>query len=170
MQAFETIYKRASGFVYNLAFRITYNAADAQEVTQDVFLKVYHNLKRFRFQSSFKTWVYRIATNAALDALKRRRRSSGREIEYDDNIESAASVDPDEAFEKAAKQDLVGRLLTRLNPDQRSCVILRDIEGLSYREIAQTLKLNLNTVRSRLKRARDTLIALRKKGAIKYEL
>jgi RNA polymerase sigma-70 factor (ECF subfamily) len=65
---------------------------------------------------------------------------------------------------------LVGDLLSKLNPDQRSCVILRDIEGLSYREIAQALKLNLNTVRSRLKRARDTLIALRKKGAVKYEL
>lgn len=70
MPAFEQVYKSAGNYVYNLALRITRNSADAEEVTQDVFMKIFHHLKNFQFRSTFKTWVYRIAVNTAINRYR----------------------------------------------------------------------------------------------------
>lgn len=159
--SFEEIYKAVSGFVVNVALRVVGNAEDAAEVAQDVFVKVYHNLKNFERRSSFKTWIYRITVNAALNYRKSRAKHARRRADYDDALEH---TDPHEnARDKLDREDEEKKLrvlLDSLDEDQRVCIILREIQGLDYKEIAETLEINLNTVRSRLKRAREKLLAL----------
>ncbi|MFH0731677.1 MAG: sigma-70 family RNA polymerase sigma factor [Candidatus Omnitrophota bacterium] len=162
MSAFQSIYDVSSDFVYNLAFRMANNAEDAKEITQDVFVNIYKNLKNFQFRSSFKTWAYRIAVNTAINTCKKRTRESGKLVELTDDIAAETKEQPNEA--------LIKSLLAALNPEQRSCIVLRNIEGLSYQEIADTLKININTVRSRLKRAREALVTQFGKRGGKNEL
>jgi RNA polymerase sigma-70 factor (ECF subfamily) len=164
MKAFERVYRATSGFVYNVALRILHNREEAQEVTQDVFLKIYRNLKYFQFRSSFKTWVYRITMNTAINAYRRVSREINRRQDFQ-TLENTHPA-PDDIEKELTKQEEVkeqelriGSLLSILNPEQRSCIVLREIEGLSYQEISQALNTNINTVRSRLKRAREALLA-----------
>ena len=161
MAAFEDIYNATSGFVYNVALRVTNNHSDADEVTQDVFVKVYKNLGNFGFRSSFKTWVYRITANTAINYCKKAARQDKRKVEYDPAVHDieapcGAGALPDNADQAARK---ITSLLSILDPDQRACIVLREIEELDYKAIADTLHINLNTVRSRLRRAREKLIA-----------
>ncbi len=161
MRAFRDIYERASGYVYTLAYRVTNTKHDAEEVTQDVFLKLHRSLNSFKFEASFKTWLYRIAVNAALNHAKKRGRVTMREVE--EVFEDPATVTQPVARKRLEAEDAEHRLkalLDELNPDQRACIILREIEGMDYREMAQSLGININTVRSRLKRARENLMAL----------
>ena len=163
MQAFREIYQRGSGYVYTLAYRVVGTKHDAEEVTQDVFLKVHHSLSSFKFESSFKTWLYRIAVNTALNHAKKRSRVTTREVE--EVFEDPATVTQPEAGKNLEAEDTEKRLkglLDQLNPDQRACILSREIEGMDYQEIAASLGININTVRSRLKRARETLMALGK--------
>lgn len=161
IQAFEEIYKFASSFVYSVALRTVRNREDAQEITQEVFLKIFKNLKDFKFRSSFKTWVYRITVNAALNVIKKAGHDLNRQVEYNENmvIENAPPENAtDSILETRDKEKKVNELLAALTPEYRVCIVLREIQGLSYKEIAQTLKTNINTVRSRLKRAREILL------------
>lgn len=165
--AFEEIYRATSSFVYNTAFQVTRNKEDAEEVTQDVFLKVHKELGRFEFRSSLRTWIYRIAVNLAINAYKKSKRRDSRKSEFDENIEVADSrsrADDGAMREEDAK--LINSILDTLSPDQRTCVVLRNMEGLSYQEIADALKININTVRTRLKRARERMITVFKKRGI----
>ena len=147
-----------------MALRITNNGPDAAEATQDVFMKVYRNLKEFQFRSSLKTWIYRITVNTALNYYKKNLRYAGHQVEFDPAVEYGCATDPAEALiEQEEKEKIVSDLLNTLVPQQRACIVLREIEGLSYEEIADTLKINLNTVRSRLKRARQKLMGLAEK-------
>jgi len=159
IDAFEMIYNVSSGFAYNLAFRVSGNKHDAEEITQDIFMKIHKNIKRFEFRSSFKTWIYRIAVNTAINFSKGRAKKGKDDLEFDDAIHSTERKNEiriaQEAEHNEAAVDLV---LNILNSDQRVCMILRNIEGLSYEEIANALKININTVRTRLKRAREKLI------------
>lgn len=161
MGAFREIYQRSSGYVYTLAYRVVNTKHDAEEVTQDVFLKIHRSLSSFKFEASFKTWLYRIAVNTALNHAKKRSRVTTREVE--EIFEDPATVTQPEAgqrIEAEETNDQLKVLLDQLNPDQRACIVLREIEGLDYEGIAASLGININTVRSRLKRARETLMAL----------
>ena len=164
MDAFERIYRASSGLVYSVALRITNSRPEAQEVTQDVFVKIYRNLGDFEFRSSFKTWAYRITVNTALNACKKVSKESHRRQDIDSVINTqVASVDTRKDIihqeECTQAKTKLSVLLRALNPDQRACIVLREIEGLSYEEISRTLRININTVRSRLKRARLALMA-----------
>jgi RNA polymerase sigma-70 factor, ECF subfamily len=164
MDAFERIYRASAGLVYSVALRIINSRADAQEVTQDVFIKIFHNLKYFEFRSSFKTWAYRITVNTALNACKKISKEADRRQDYDSVIDTQiASVDTKKDMirqeERTQSKAKLESLLTMLNPDQRACIVLREIEGLSYEEISKALRININTVRSRLKRARLALMS-----------
>ena len=171
IDAFEKIYKAASNYVYNIAFRITGNKEAAEEVTQDVFLKIHANLKYFRYRSSVKTWIYRITVNTAINTIKRMSKELNRRTDYDDSIiNRPASEKLKERINKEENEMLVKRLLDSLNPKQKACVVLRDMEGLSYKEIANTLNININTVRSRLKRAREKLLTEAQKRRDKNEV
>jgi len=156
--SFEEIYRLSSGFVYNIAFRIASNSKDAEEITQEVFIKIYKNLKRFAFRSSFNTWVYRITVNAAINFKKRVSKEEDRRVDY----ESRLNTEMVDKGKDHASESLVRFLLSKLGPEHRACIVLKEIEGLSYEEISNVLRININTVRSRLKRARQKLVALRK--------
>ncbi|OGW75676.1 MAG: hypothetical protein A2Z72_03105 [Omnitrophica bacterium RBG_13_46_9] len=165
MKAFEEIYKKTSAFVYNVVSRIATNREDADEVTQDVFIKVYKNLGRFNFLSSFNTWVYRIAVNTAINYKKAAEKHTSKRDDYDLAIQSVfTKEEARNNIDLESRKERVSALLSVLNPDQRACIVLREIEGLNYREIADTLKVNINTVRTRLKRARQSLLAFAEKG------
>jgi RNA polymerase sigma-70 factor (ECF subfamily) len=166
--AFEEVYKTASGFVYNVALRITRNSADAEETTQDVFMKIYHSLKDFQFRSAFKTWVYRITVNTAINHYRKSAREGKNRVDGDGIVETFA--DTHSSAEGAMQSDneaQLNALLEMLSPQHRACVVLREIEGLSYQEMATSLKIPVNTVRSRLKRARQALLEAARKGLVK---
>ena len=162
--AFREIYRRAAGYVYTLAYRVVNTKPDAEEVTQDVFLKIHRSLGSFKFEAAFKTWLYRITLNTALNHAKKRSRVTQREVE--EVFEDPATVTQADA-RKGLEADDTGvqlkALLDQLNPDQRACIVSREIEGMDYQGIARSLGININTVRSRLKRARETLMALNRR-------
>lgn len=163
LKAFEAIYREHAGFVYNVAFRILGNKEDAEEIVQEVFLTVHDQLKGFRRESSFRTWVYRITANAALNLAKKISRTRNKTFSLDEMVQEPSSAPEIEVKIQAEHNEKVAaRLLDELNPDQRACMVLREIEGLSYEEMAQVLKININTVRTRLKRARERLLAITK--------
>jgi len=164
MPAFEHIYNAFSGFVYNVAFRVSGNRENAEEITQDVFMKIYRNLGRFQFRSSFKTWIYRITANTAINLVKQRAGEESKKVEYNDAVQRKDAIGAaGRTGDEGRKRALLAALLGVLNPNQRACVVLRSVEGLSYEEIADTLKVNINTVRTRLKRAREKMLAHFKK-------
>jgi RNA polymerase sigma-70 factor (ECF subfamily) len=168
MAAFEEVYRQTSGFVYNVALKITRNGTDAEEVTQDVFMKVYRNLKDFRFQSAFKTWLYRIAVNTAINRYRQSARQSKGRQDYEGIIDSLpGGVSPSLEAIEGDNKALLDRLLENLNPEYKACLLLREIEGLDYREIAAALRIPINTVRSRLKRARQALLEMAGRGVVK---
>lgn len=170
IEAFEKIYKKTSPFVYNLALQIVHSKEEAEEVTQDVFLKVYRNFKKFRFRSSFSTWLYKIAINTAIN--KNRSRIKDRQnIEYKDGLSPLSFEEKlNGTLERMDREELVSELLKLLDEKQRFCIILREKEGLSYKEIAEILKVPINTVRTRIKRAREKLLKYRNKELVKNEL
>ncbi|MFA5159063.1 MAG: sigma-70 family RNA polymerase sigma factor [Candidatus Omnitrophota bacterium] len=161
MGAFREIYQKVSGYVYTLAYRVVNTKHDAEEVTQDVFLKLHQSLGSFKFEASFKTWLYRIAVNTALNHAKKRSRVTTREVEeVFENSTFVTQTDAGRCLEAVETENQLKILLDQLNPDQRACIVLREIEGLDYQGIATSLGININTVRSRLKRARETLMSL----------
>lgn len=167
-EAFEKIYKAASVFVYNVALRIANNKQDAQEVTQDVFLKIYAKLKHFQFRSSFKTWVYRITVNTAINTYRRTSRRNKCEVSYNPAVKyENVNQQRAETIDREDNQRLLTSLLNMLNPDQRSCIVLREITGLNYKQISAALGININTVRSRLKRAREAILANKNRGGVR---
>ncbi len=165
-EAFEALYKSSAAFVYNVAFRILESREDAREVLQDVFVLVFRKLKSFGFRSSFETWVYRVCVNQALNFIKKKERLKMNTFEYDDSRaqEPVVAAQAESNMIRQDRKDTADRLLATLAPDQRACVVLRDMQGLSYQEISRTLGININTVRSRLKRARERLLETGKKA------
>ena len=165
LDAFEVIYKEYFGLVSNTAFRIVSRREDAEEVTQDVFMNIYHNLKNFRFESSLKTWIYRITMNTAINHAKKSAKHRDT-VEYTDALDASVDMEP---LKEEINESTLNNLLETITADQKACIVLRSVEGLSYQQIAETLKIPVNTVRSRIKRARETLLAKRKE-VMKNEL
>ncbi len=165
--AFEALVRRYQGWVFTLAVRMLGDRAEAEDMAQEIFLKAYRGLKRFKGASRFSTWLYAIASHHCLNQLAARRR---RPLQHraGGNRPTHAESDPPAAVERLAdhapradalleRTDLlriVQAELANLTEEHRMILVLRDIHGLSYGEIAQTLRLELGTVRSRLYRAR----------------
>lgn len=163
IEAFEGIYRHYSPGVYLAALKIMHNEADAQDVTQEVFITLFHKLENFRFESALKTWVYRIAINTALNMRKKQMKLESPQVEFIEELavgtnESEVNIQADKDYNLR----IVAFLLDKLNAEQKACLVLRSIEGFSYEEIAETLNININTVRSRIRRARQTLLSLKK--------
>jgi RNA polymerase sigma-70 factor (ECF subfamily) len=164
IKAFESIYKEYFGFVANVASRIVNSADDAEDVAQEVFMAIYRRLKTFRGESTLKTWIYRITLNTALNRAKRMTRENKQTLEYKDGIAiTQIPSNTDDLLKKAEKEKEIVRLLDALNPDQRACIVLRSLEGLSYHEISEILNIPINTVRSRIKRARESMMSLQER-------
>ena len=153
----EEIVEQHSARVYRLAYRLTGNPHDAEDLTHDVFIRVFRSLHSYQ-PGTFEGWLHRITTNVFLDKMRRKQR-----IRFDAlSDESAArlptrEVGPEGAYDATHFDDDVQRALDALSPDFRAAVVLCDIEGLSYEEIATTLGVKLGTVRSRIHRGRSQL-------------
>lgn len=159
-EAFDEIYRRFAKLVYNLALRMAGDTAQAEDLTQEIFLRIYRHLGKFNGRSTLKTWVYRITLNHCRSKLGRRRLVT-RPLAEENEGEGAEIVDerrgPEEKTlaQDAARQ--VAEALGHLKSPFREAVALRDLEGLSYDEIADILNVRIGTVRSRIARGRDRL-------------
>jgi RNA polymerase sigma-70 factor (ECF subfamily) len=167
-QAFETLVRRHQRWVFTLALRMLGDRAEAEDMAQEILLKAYRGLGRFKGAARFSTWLYSIASHHCLNSLAARRRRPASSSGGAMRSQAAAEDDPptaadrlangapraDAMLERAELLRVVQAELRNLTPDHRLILILRDIQGLSYEEIAETLRLELGTVRSRLHRAR----------------
>lgn len=168
--AFEEVYKAFSSTVFTIAFGVTRDRQDAEEVTQDVFVKIFRRLRSFKFESSFGTWVYRIAVNTAINKYRSRANYKQKTVGLEAGGEIAGPDIAKDRFDRESAGSKVAELLGHLSPEHRSCMILRELEELDYKEIAGVLRIPLNTVRSRLKRAREALVGYCRKGGVRYGL
>jgi RNA polymerase sigma-70 factor (ECF subfamily) len=152
--------------VYNLVYRLLPDPGDSCDVVQEVFLKVFRNIGNFRGQSSLKTWVYRIALNEAHNKRRWFGRHKRHEIDIDREDDQSrslqdslpdASSSPFDLMLGAETHEKIEAALQKLSPNFREAVVLRDIEELSYEEIAEVLNINMGTVKSRILRGREAL-------------
>ena len=162
--AYEELLSRFQQPVYNLAYRLLNDPGDASDVVQEVFLKIFRNVSHFRRQSSLKTWIYRITVNEAHNQRRWFFRHRSREVGLDDepelvrtrNVPDSERSPFDCTFDRE-KHELIENALVRINPLFREVVVLRDVEDLSYEEIAEVLQISLGTVKSRILRGREAL-------------
>jgi RNA polymerase sigma-70 factor (ECF subfamily) len=162
--AFDWLVTHYHGPVYNVVYRIVGDAADAADVTQEVFLKAYRGIRRFRLGSSLKTWLYRIAIREALNQRRWWSRHLKRQTSIDaagENAEQSAAMELESAepspLERCASREVQAAVQAALRsvPEVfRSAVVLRDLEGLSYEEVAEVLEVAVGTVKSRIVRGR----------------
>jgi len=163
--AYEILIQRYQQPVYNLVYRLMNDPSDASDIVQDVFLKVFRNIGSFRGNSSLKTWIYRIAVNEVYNHQRWFSRHRRREVALgpEEGVRTYADslADPGRTpFDQAADHEtfaLVEAALDKLNPKFRAVVVLRDIEDLSYEEIATVLNVSIGTVKSRILRGREAL-------------
>jgi RNA polymerase sigma-70 factor, ECF subfamily len=157
--AFGELVHRHQDRLYNTVYRLLDNAEDSQDVVQEAFLNAYQSLRLFKGDAQFFTWLYRIAVNSAI-SLRRKRRvvlttdtpPAGRVIL--EPVDESEVTNPGHALERAEDERRLQDALNRLTPEYRTVLVLKEIEGLKYEEIAAALQVPIGTVRSRLHRAR----------------
>ncbi len=162
-EAFGALVQRHQDRVFNLSYQVVRNREDALDVAQEAFVKAFASLSSFKGDASFTTWMHRIVVNLAIDCLRRRRR--GDATSYDDRVAvpeegdvgPAAPENPETTLGARQVRSLLSRGLEALPPTHRAVLVLREIEGLSYEEIARAVGCNLGTVMSRLFYARRKL-------------
>ncbi len=161
--AFEELVARYETRIYTIAYRYIGNYDDAGDLAQEALLRVYRSIGGFRGESSFLTWLYRVVTNVCKDEL--RRRAKERTVSMEEMLEKGKSPpadgtvngSPEEAVLSREWQEEVQQVLNSLTEEHRTIVVMRDIQGYSYEEIAFFLECSLGTVKSRLSRARQAL-------------
>ena len=164
--AFNELVTRYRGKVYAMIYNMVHNEQDAWDLAQDSFLKAWKSIGRFRGQSTFYTWLYRIMMNVTIDSLRRRHIEG--ETEFDDSI-GLRNIDPNSAttpktgvlpHEKATGDEIRARIdaaIARLTPEHRAVILMREIDGMEYQEIADALECSIGTVMSRLFYARKKM-------------
>jgi RNA polymerase sigma-70 factor (ECF subfamily) len=167
---FEEVYSDCSTKILNLAYRFTSDGEQARDLTQDIFIKVFQNLKNFKGESSAFTWVYRIAVNHILNYLKKEKRRKFIQL-IDKNVKEAIMEEagsrtlitnnpsPSQILEDEERSRIVKSIIDELPPKYRVPFILYKYEGMSYKEIAESLEISLSSVETRIYRARKQLIA-----------
>lgn len=174
LEAFDELVLKYHKKVFNVAYRLLNNYDEANDIAQDVFVRAFRAIKGFRFQAHLFTWLYRITVNLCKNRIKVLARERRRTTSLDEPIiteegqmnRQVAQDKPlpsDELINKE-RQELIARALASLQDEFKTAVVLRDIEGLDYAEIARILKINIGTVKSRLHRAR-MLLQEKLKGA-----
>jgi len=162
--AFEELVRRYERKVYNITYRLLGNEQDASEALQDTFLRAFRFLPRFRFKSSFYTWLYRIATNVSLTRL--RKRKPVETISLDEPVNEAGDLpleipdskySPEQVFRQQQLREKLQEAVAALPEEYRTVVVLRDLEGLSNEEVSKVLSLSVAAVKSRLHRGRLVL-------------
>lgn len=163
--AFSALMEQHFAMIYNLALRMSGNPDDASDLTQEVMIKLFKNIGAFESKSKFSTWVYRVASNTCLDELRKIKRkktvSLDAEYETEDGSVGYEAEDtaptPDVSAERSELKTIVAKAVSRLGEEYRTAVILRDINGLSYTEIAEVIGCSVGTVKSRISRGRANL-------------
>jgi len=162
-QAFEQLVKLYEKRVYTMALRLVGNPDDAYDVAQEAFIRVYRSLKGFKGEAKFSTWIYRIVSNLCIDLNRRSRRIRQVPLEQSDDDESFEISIPDERYDPVREFDrseislAIEKALSTLSYEHREIFILRELNGLSYAEIADIMLIEEGTVKSRLFRAREKL-------------
>lgn len=165
--AFERLVRKYEKYVCTTVYSVVRNYDDSFDVAQEVFLKLYHNIGSFKGESSFSSWLYRIAKNTALDFLRKEKKnrnnvslyvenSDGEEAEID-IPDTSASSNPEQTAVKNEAKDIIYNALDEISDEHKEIIILRDIDGYTYEEISEMLGLEYGTVKSRLFRARESL-------------
>lgn len=167
MNQFKFLVRRYQNRVYSLALRMLGNAEEAEEVVQDAFVRAHRNLKRFKHEASFSSWIMRIAHNLCMDVLRMKQRrqpfhfhafNPQAAYEYDGPITNTVAITqiadrsacPAAHLESQEQEQVVSDSLFKLPVSQRSALVLHDIEGFSYQEIADIVGTSIGTVRSRI--------------------
>lgn len=171
VKAFEMLVEAYQRKIYNIALRMIGNSDDAYDLAQEVLIRIYKSIGSFKEQSSFSTWVYRITTNVCLDEIRKRKNkwtvSLDEDIRLDDSeIKREIESDdpkPDEMTEKAELKKTITEAINKLNEEHRIVIVLRDIHGFSYEDIAKIVKCPEGTVKSRINRARQALKSILEK-------
>jgi RNA polymerase sigma-70 factor (ECF subfamily) len=160
--AFEALYTRYKDRVFNVAYRITGNVADAMDVAQEAFGLVFRKISGFRFESKFSSWLYRLVVNISIDQKRRNGQTvarfqtapKGHDLSADaEDIEDGRMAPPEEALAAMELGAAVQAAIGCLSPKLRAIVVLRYLQDLSYEELAETLEISMGTVKSRLARA-----------------
>lgn len=163
-EAFAQLMQDNEKRIYNLTLRMTGNPDDAMDLAQEAFLNAWRGLKFFKGDSTFSTWVYRLASNACIDHLRRKKRRQDIDLPMPMDEEDDRPPDiPDDRFQperELERQELRNAVcsgLEQLSDEHRQVLVMREINGLSYQEIADVLDLEAGTVKSRIARARNSL-------------
>ena len=168
--AFEKLVNERSGEIYGLLYRLTENGEEARDLTQETFLRAFQSINHFRGESDLRTWIYRIAINQARNRWRwwrRRRREATVSIDEPEigggrlgliaTLKSPTARDPEQHTLQNERERALQKALSGLRRIYREAVVLRDIEGFAYEEIANTLNISVGTVKSRLARGRQEL-------------
>ena len=158
--AFEQLMAAHENKMYAVALRMCGNREDAQDCLQEAMVRVYRALSGFKGQSSFSTWVYRITMNSCLDELRRRknRMTSSLDAMLENGFAPSDDGDtPEQSSLRSEQRRALERAIRELPEDMRAAIVLRDVQGLSYEEIAQALEANVGTIKSRISRGREKL-------------
>jgi len=164
--AFGELVEKHQKLVYNLALKMLGNQEDAEDAAQEAFIKAYRSIESFRGESKFSVWLYKLTNNVCLDMLRKRRESTvSLSVEDESGEDSEIEISderfsPDEVYEKKEMREALHKGLSELDEDFRSVLVLREMNGLSYDEIASALNLDPGTVKSRIFRARKKLCAI----------
>ena len=165
VKAFETLIESYQKKVYNIALKMMGNPEDANDLAQESFIRVFKSIDKFKEQSSFSTWIYRITTNICLDELRKRKNkktfSIDEDIKYND-IEIPRQIQdegplPEDILESKETSQIVRKAINCLSDQHKTVLVLRDIEGFSYEEICKITNCPEGTVKSRINRARSAL-------------
>jgi len=175
-KAFEQIIKLYEQKICSTIYYMVKDQDIVEDIAQEVFIKIYKNINKFNEQSSLYTWIYRITMNACFDEIKKEKKITyfSNIVETDEGEQEVEFYDPsqnvDEIVEaKLNKQELI-KAIKKLTDEQRALIVLRDIRGFSYWEIADMLKLKLGTVKSKISRARIALKEELEKAGFEYEV
>lgn len=167
-EAFETLVTRYRGRIYAMTLNMTGNDADAWDLSQEVFIKAWRSLPRFEARSQFFTWLYRITHNVVIDWTRKRKIQGGTEFNDElGTVPAAGSLttpgytpEPDRALANRELGARIRKALDELSPEHRAVILLKEVDGLSYQEIADSIECSIGTVMSRLFYARKRLQTL----------
>lgn len=158
-RAFREIVETHQGFVYAVAFRFVRNAQDAEDIAQDVFIRLWKNLNTYRPEIKLTTWLHKIVTNCCLDFLKSRhgrQRKNSTDLDKEQGMH-ASSTTPEREYQQQELSKIIYQAAEELTPKQRAVFILRDLEGLSPEEVSNALTMSIGNVKSNLFHARKKI-------------
>jgi len=168
--AFGVLVRKYQDRLFNVAFRLAGHVEDARDITQEAFINAFESLHRFQGEAQFFTWLYRITVNAAISRQRKRRETislqqGGRaDKPLPEPNDESFDHQPGDALERRESDQRIHAALQQVSPDFRSVLVLRDLDGMKYEEIAAALELPIGTVRSRLHRARLELRSILEKA------